>query len=72
MKLNLNELAKAVAAVAGIANENAQIKQDFVETQQAIDALTAPGWCVGIAAVSAALDHKPVNHAIAAFAEKTK
>jgi hypothetical protein len=79
VKLNLNELTKAVSAVAGIANENAQLKQDMKEGQEAIDALTAsliaaatsPAGAVGLAAVSAALDPEAVNEAIAALAAKT-
>ena len=80
MKLNLNELQKAITAVAGIAAENAQMKADMTEAQQTVDALTAsliaattsPAGAVGLAAVSAALDPNAVNDAIAALAEKTK
>jgi hypothetical protein len=74
VKLNLNELTKAVSAVAGIANENAQLKQDMAEGQGAIDALTAsliaastsPAGAVGLAAVAAALDPSEVAAAIEA------
>jgi len=63
MKLNLTELSKAVAAVAGIAAENAALKADMQEAQADVDALTAsliaastsPAGAVGLAAVAAAL-----------------
>jgi len=70
MKLNLNDLTKAVSAVAGIANENALMKADMGQAQEAIDALTAsliaaatsPAGAVGLAAVSAALEpSEPVS-----------
>ena len=41
MKLDLTKLTEAVSKVAGIAAENAQLKQDMTDGQAAVDALTA-------------------------------
>uniref|UniRef100_E6VL49 M protein type 3 n=1 Tax=Rhodopseudomonas palustris (strain DX-1) TaxID=652103 RepID=E6VL49_RHOPX len=79
MKLDLSKLTDAVSKVAGIAAENAQMKQDMTEAQDAVDTLTAsliaattsPAGAVGLAAVSAALDPEAVNKAIADLAAKT-
>ena len=63
MALDLSKLSEAVTAVAGIAQENSQLKAEQVQAQKDVDALTAsliaattsPAGAVGIAAVSAAL-----------------
>jgi len=83
--LDLSKLSEAVTAVAGIAQENSQLKAEHAQAQKDVDALTAsliaattsPAGAVGIAAVSAALaapaalDPEAVNAAIASLAEKT-
>jgi hypothetical protein len=84
--LDLSKLSEAVTTVAGIAQENSQLKAEHVQAQKDVDALTAsliaattsPAGAVGIAAVSAALaapaalDPEAVNAAIASLAEKTQ
>lgn len=69
MKLNLTELSKAVAAVAGMAAEHAAMKTDIVEAQATIDTLTSslsgvmisPAGAVGLVAVADALaPHDPL------------
>ena len=80
MALDLSKLSEAVTAVAGIAQENSQLKAEHAQAQKDVDALTAsliaattsPAGAVGIAAVSAALDPEAVNAAISALAEKTQ
>jgi hypothetical protein len=74
MPLDLSKLSDAVTKVAGIASENAALKQDMTDAQTAVDTLTAsliaattsPAGAVGIAAVAAALDPSQVNAAIEA------
>lgn len=80
MKLDLTKLTDAVSKVAGIAAENAQMRQDMQDAQASVDALaasliaatTSPAGAVGLAAVSAALDPEAVNKAIADLAAKTQ
>lgn len=80
MKLDLTKLTDAVSKVAGLASENAQMRQDMAEAQATVDALaasliaasTSPAGAVGIAAVSAALDPDAVSKAIADLAAKTQ
>ena len=80
MALDLSKLSEAVTAIAGIAQENSQLKAEQAQAQTEVDALTAsliaastsPAGAVGIAAVAAALDPEAVNAAISALAEKTQ
>ena len=80
MALDLSKLSEAVTAVAGIAQENSQLKAEHAQAQKDVDALTAsliaattsPAGAVGIAAVSATLTPDAVNAAISALAEKTQ
>lgn len=85
--IDLSKLTEAVKAVAGIAAQRDQAVTDrdrayaAIKSAQAdVDALTAsllaaatsPAEAVGLAAVSAALDHDAVDAAIAEMAAKTK
>lgn len=78
--IDLSKLTEAVKAVAGIAAERDRAYAAIKSAQADVDALTAsllaaatsPAEAVGLAAVSAALDHDAVDAAIAEMAAKTK
>ena len=80
MALDLSKLSEAVTAIAGIAQENTQLKAEQVQAQKDVDALTAsliaastsPAGAVGLTAVAAALTPDAINAAISVLAEKTK
>lgn len=77
MPLDLTKLTEAVKAVAGVAAQNARLKQDQADAQVAVDALTAsliaattsPAEAVGLAAVAAELSADPIVAAIRAMEE---
>lgn len=78
--IDLSKLTEAVKSVAGIAAERDRAYAAIKSAQADVDALTAsllaaatsPAEAVGLAAVSAALDHDAVDAAIAEMAAKTK
>lgn len=78
--IDLSKLTEAVKSVAGIAADRDRAYAAIKSAQADVDALTAsllaaatsPAEAVGLAAVSAALDHDAVDAAIAEMAAKTK